>query len=142
MGCGWHRGPGLVQKASAGAVSSQRWLCRLPGSRGSHGAVLEEPRVQASVLTLPALVTKAAGTRHNPTAGQCWHTPSTCGRSKAGCSCGEKQTQKHRPAALAPPYHVIAQVVPLAYQRGQPPTNPYCDGFVDFFFNSSFNTCY
>lgn len=63
----------MAQKASAGAVSSQRWLCRLPGSRGSHGAVLEEPRVQASVLTLPALVTKAAGTRHNPTASAGTH---------------------------------------------------------------------
>lgn len=84
------------------------------------------PRAQAWVLMLSALVTKAAGLRHNPS-----------GRSKAGCYCGEKQTQNHGPAGLPSPYHVIAQVVPLAYQRGQPPTNPYCDGFVGFFLNSS-----
>lgn len=27
------------------------------------------------------------------------------------------------PTGLPPPYRVIAQVVPLAYQRGQPPTH-------------------
>lgn len=44
-----------------------------------------------------------------------------------------KANTKQGPDGLPPPYHVIAQVVPLAYQRGQPPTNPYCDGFVGFF---------
>lgn len=38
------------------------------------------------------------------------------------------------PPGLPPPYCVIAQVVPLAYQRGQPPTHTV---MAFFFFNSS-----
>lgn len=58
MGCEWHRWPRF-------GTESQCWGCERP--------------------ELPALATKAAGIRHNPMAGQCQHTPTTCGRRKAGC---------------------------------------------------------
>lgn len=129
----------MVQMAQFG-TESQCWGCEQPepavqGSQAVEGPTVGgAPQLRPVVLMLPALATKAAGIRHNPAST---HQPPVAGGRRAVNVDGKRQTQKHGPAALPPPYHVIAQVVPLAYQRGQPPANPYCDGFVGFFFNSS-----
>lgn len=119
----WHRKAVLGLRAARGSCAG------LPGSRGSQGAALEEPQSSGTGANAPALVTKAAGTRHNPTARQC-HLWQKQGR----LLMWTKANTKPRSCWSAPSLPVIAQVVPLAYQRGQPPTNPYCDGFVGFLF--------
>lgn len=112
-------GPGLVQKASAGCTG-------FPGSRGTHGAELEEP--QSSGIAANAACSGHKGS---------WPQAQSQWQKQGRLLMWRKANTKQGPAGLPLPYHVIAQVVPLAYQRGQPPTNPYCDGFVGFFFNSS-----
>lgn len=86
MGCKWHRWPRF-------GTESQCWGYEQPepaaqGTQAAEGHTVlrvRSPRAHTSVLMLPALVTKAAGPRHNPMAGQCQHTQSTCGRRKVGC---------------------------------------------------------
>lgn len=78
MSCEWYRWPRF-------GTERQCWGCeqREPAAQGSQAAeghmVLHwrSPRAQASACS--------GRKGSNPMAGQCQHTPTTCGRSKAGC---------------------------------------------------------
>lgn len=112
----WYRKPVLgLWAARAGCTG-------LPGSRGAHGAELKEP--QSSGIGANAACSGHKGS---------WPQAQSQWQKQGRLLMWRKANTKQGPDGLPPPYHVIAQVVPLAYQRGQPPTNPYCDGFVGFF---------
>lgn len=75
MGCEWHRWPRFGTESQCRGCEQPELAAQ--GSQAAKGHTVlswRSPRAQASVLMPPALVTKAAGPRHNPS-----------GRSKAGC---------------------------------------------------------